>query len=84
MLIVLKIVLSLEGEDVAVITGPVTTMESETDKFTRHIHVTDSKLHGLPRASEYKVMFRDLHDAIGTFADKDGDPKMGSICPNSR
>ena len=75
MLDALKIVLKLGAQE-TVISGPGSIVMNGPDPEHKHIRVDTPALNGLPGGA-YEVLFRDLRDEIGNFADADGNPGNG-------
>jgi hypothetical protein len=76
MLGALKVIMRLDGKDVAIITGAGSITVTGADAYNKHIRIDDPQLNALP-PGVYQVIFRDLRDAIGNFADQDGNPQNG-------
>ncbi|RMD65836.1 hypothetical protein D6833_02300 [Candidatus Parcubacteria bacterium] len=75
MLDALKIVMKL-GPSETVFSGPGAITVTGPTPFMKHIKVDNPGLNALPDG-QYEVLFRDLRDEIGNFADSDGNPANG-------
>jgi hypothetical protein len=71
MLDALKIAVTLNGQDKLVFSGADSITVTGQNAYNKHIKVTDPRLNTLP-SGDYFVVFRDLRDAIGNFADAGG------------